>query len=290
MELNNFLTFIMYTNQNYIPIAKISLNGFFKNCGDQKIKKYLVSNSFEEETKHLLQNFDIELFNSNVPFSDGGHHFSKTILNLLDNINTDYVMIFLDDYTITRPIKWNNINNLIKLMIDQEIDYFSFMSYDYNWKELEIDYSEYNFENQKLMIFDNSYFYMYSVQPSIWKKAALKEFLEYNQNLSLHHCDTSYFFNKKGIIRGHHEDGFYVDKEFYDYEFKNTCFKKNSLTGNFAFDEHNGEDDYLFFLYSEIIRWGKFNLKTHHNNKMFLEKLFDEFSEIKNDPNYQKFI
>jgi len=46
----------------------------------------------------------------------------------------------------------------------------------------------------------------------------------------------------------------------------------------------------LFFLYSEIIRWGKFNLNTHHNNKMFLEKLLSEFSEIKNDPNYQKFI
>jgi len=118
----------------------------------------------------------------------------------------------------------------------------------------------------------------------------LKEIFECNQNISLHGMDISNIINKKGKLRDTPIENFYQDKQFYDYEFKNVCLKKNSLNSNYAFDEHNGDGDYLFFLYSEIIRWGKFNLKTHHNNKMFLEKLFDEFSEIKNNPNYQKFI
>lgn len=290
MELSNFLTFVMYTNQNYIPIAKLSLNAFFKNCGDQQIKKYLVSNSFPEQTKHLVENLDINLFDSNVPFSDAGNHYGKTILNLLETIETDYIMLFLDDYTIIKPIKWDNIKKLLEIMVDEKIDYFSFMSYDFDWPEVNVDYPKYGLENQKLMVFDSSYFYMYSVQPSIWKKDALKEILECNQNISLHGMDISNIINKKGKLRDTPIENFYQDKQFYDYEFKNVCLKKNSLNSNYAFDEHNGDGDYLFFLYSEIIRWGKFNLKTHHNNKMFLEKLFDEFSEIKNDPNYQKFI
>jgi|LakMenEpi03Aug12_release.lakeMendotaPanAssembly.Ray.scaffolds.fasta_scaffold02978_10 hypothetical protein len=280
----------MYTNQNYIPIAKIALDGFFENCGDQQIKKYLVSNAFNIETKHLVENFDIELFDSNVPFSDGGYHYGKTILNLLDNIETDYVMILLDDYVVTKPIKWDNIRNLIKVMSDQKIDYFSFMSYSYDWSELDINYTDYGLENQKLMIFDNSYFYMYSVQPCIWKRESLKEFLQKNQNLALHNMDTSNILNKKGMSRGSNNGEYYQDKEFYDYNFKNVCFKKHSLNTNYAFDEHNGEDDYLFFLYSEIIRWGKFNLNTHQNNKTFINKLFKKYNISKESSYYNRFL
>jgi len=87
---------------------------------------------------------------------------------------------------------------------------------------------------------------------------------------------------------------FHVFDNFYNClitQYPDVIFeKKNSLTSNYTFDEHNGNDDYFLMLYSEILRFGKFNFNTHSNNRIFLEKFLSEKNIDKNHEIYYKYF
>jgi hypothetical protein len=78
--------------------------------------------------------------------------------------------------------------------------------------------------------------------------------------------------------------------DFWDYEFKHICLNKNNSTGNYAFDEHNGEDDYFLFLYSEIMRHGKFNVLSHRNNRTFLDEFLPKNNINSQSEEYSKYF
>jgi hypothetical protein len=114
---------------------------------------------------------------------------------------------------------------------------------------------------------------------------------ENNLEINVNYLDTTNIRNLKGVRRhslvGHN---WTTENNFWDYGFKNVCLRKNKMTSNYAFDEHNAEDDYFLMLYSEILRFGKFNLNTHKNNKIFLEKFLQEKNIDKNHEIYYKYF
>jgi hypothetical protein len=152
------------------------------------------------------------------------------------------------------------------------------MSYNFkNWEVYNLDYSKYDLPQDIFLNLNTSYRYMLSVQPSIWNRKSLIKLLESNLKLGLHHFDTSYVRNMKGELRYNMDGDFYETKnDYWDYDFKHLCLNKTPYTSNYAFDERNVDGDYFLFLYSEIIRFGKFNFNTHHNNRFFLEKFLNE--------------
>jgi len=284
------LSIIVYTNQTYLPIAKLSVENINKHFCDVDIQKYITSNSFNGDFK--FNEMGITPIDSSIPFSENGSHFSRVLINALNEISSKYVLLILEDYIIMNDVKQNTLKNLISVMENENIDYLSLMSYEYNdWESLNIDYEKYSLPNNILMKFNYSYFYMFSVQPCIWKRESLITILEHNKNMSVHDFDTTNIKNKKGESRYSHNDGMWdTPDNFWDYNFNFVTLRKNELTKNYAFDERGSDGDYFLFLYSEIIRFGKFNFNTHQNNKIFLDKFLEEKNINKNTQNYTIFF
>jgi hypothetical protein len=286
-NINN-LSALFYTSENHVPISKLSIDEFNKFSQNIGIKKYLVSNNI----KHNLEFSDFQIINTLTPYCDGGTHFSEVMLKGLSIIDTEYVLFMLDDYTLFTDIKKENIEKLLLVMQDGKIDHLSFQSYNFNdWSVYNIDYSKYDLPDNILLNLNTSYRYMLSVQPSIWNRKSLIKLLESNEKLGLHHFDTSYVKNIKGELRHNMSGDFYETKtDFWDYGFKHICLNKSHYTSNYAFDDRNIDGDYFLFLYSEIIRFGKFNFNTHHNNRDFLEKFLNEKNITSEHPIYSKFF
>ena len=119
------LSLILYTSENYIPIAKLFVQEFNKFSNGLSIPKYIVSNNFKCETDFNSMGF--EKVDCNIPHCDGGSHFSKVMLNSLEQVKTDYIILFLEDYILTKNIKINVLDNIINLMKNENIDHISLM-------------------------------------------------------------------------------------------------------------------------------------------------------------------
>jgi hypothetical protein len=284
------LSLLVYTNQTYLPIAELCLEQIIKHFKGIEIKKYITSNSFDKNF-----NFDemgVESLTSSILFNENGSHFSEVLIKALEKINSKYVLFFLDDYFIINNVKKGVLENLISVMEDEKIDYISLMSYDYNeWETLNIDFKKYSLPDNSLVNFNYSYYYMFSVQPCIWNRESLITILQHNKNMGVHDLDITNVKNKKGDIRFHNEHGFWQTPDrFWDYNFKFVTLRKTELTKNFAFDERDANGDYFLFLYSEAIRGGKFNFKTHNNNRIFLESFLKEKNITPDLKKYKSFF
>jgi len=279
----------MVTCETHLDIAKLTIEEFIKNSTDLEIKKYITSNSFNE-TKNF-DGLDVELLDSKIPFSHGGLHFGETVLSALKKINSEYILFFLDDMCLINKIKKNNLKKILNVMTDKSIDYYSIVSWDFDWEILDINYEEYDLENNSLLSYDDKFRYMYSVHPCIWKRTSLITILENNRGISGNLLDNTNIKNLKGEIRKEIDGNYWeTNEDFWDYGFTNICSKRNKYTSNFAFDDHNGYDDYFIMLYSEILRFGKFNFNTHHNNKKFLDSFLKDKKIDNTHPIYGKFF
>lgn len=286
----NDLSLLIYTNQKYLPIAKLAIDQMNKYFANFKVPKFITSNSFDSEIDLTNNNFD--LLETNIPFSEGSTHFSPVLISALEKIDSEYVMLFLEDYFVINEVKEQTIFNLVTIMKENKIDYLSLMAYEYqNWEPLKINYKEYGLPQNILRKFDYAYLYMFSVQPSIWKKESLISILKHNPTVSVHDFDTTRIKNKKGKLRESHNNIYWeTPNDFWDYDFNFVCFERTYLTKNYAFDEREIQGDYLTFLYSEVIRWGRFNLNTHHNNRIFLENFLKEKNITKDSELYKQFF
>lgn len=284
------LSLILYTSENYIPIAKLFVQEFNKFSNGLSIPKYIVSNNFKCETDFNSMGF--EKVDCNIPHCDGGSHFSKVMLNSLEQVKTDYIILFLEDYILTKNIKINVLNNVINLMKNENIDHISLMSYEGDdWEILNLDYKTYDLKDNIFLKMNEKYRYMFSVQPCIWKKDSLIKILNHNNNITIHTFDTTYVKNMKGQLRDSITgDNYETPFDFWDYGFTHLALNKNPLTANYAFDEHNGEDDYFLLLYSEIMRHGKFNIYSHDNNRIFLDSFLLSNNINSENKEYSKYL
>jgi len=284
----NNLSVLYYTSENHAPIAKLSIDEFNKFNQNISFKKYLVSNNIKDN----IDFSDFQIINTFTPYCGGGTHFSEVMIKGLSMIDTDYVLFMLDDYTLFTEIKKENLEKIVSVMNDEKIDHVSLMSYNFkDWEIYNLDYSKYNLPQDIFLNLNTSYRYMLSVQPSIWNRKSLIKLLENNEKLGLHHFDTSYVRNMKGELRHNMVGDFYETKnDYWDYGFKHLCLNKSDITSNYAFDERKVDGDYFLFLYSEIIRFGKFNFKTHDNNRIFLEHFLTEKNITSQHPIYGKYF
>jgi len=288
--MNNQISVLVYTNENYLEIAKLFVDEFNKHATDLNIPKFLSTNSFSNK-KQFFKDSGFNLIDTEIKWDANSKHFSSVLLKSLEEIKTKYIMFFLEDYLLVSNLKLKNLNNLLSIIDKNDIDYLSFNSYSYNWEVIDTDYGSYNLPENLLMKFNYDYFYMFSVQPSIWKVSSLKTILEKNIDVSIHEFDTTNIKNAAGIKRLSHDGEFWKSEEnFWDYDMIFTCLRKCKETAGYSFDDTDIHDDYLLFLYSEVIRWGRFNLTTHHNNKKYLEKIFAEKNIKSYDPDWSKFF
>jgi hypothetical protein len=285
----NDISTLIYTNDSNLSIAKHCLLNFNKSLESLDIERFLVSNKFSNSS--MFDGLNVTLLDSQVDFKEDASHFRDVMLFALKNIKTKYVFWILDDYWFFSKFKCEVLFNLLKIMEQQSIDHLSFMAYWYNWTPVQVDYSAFNLPENCLMEFDKKYFYMFSVQPSIWKRESLIRLLEHNDGLKVWQMDTTDVKNLKGTKRGYHNYEFWdTPSDFWDYNFNSVSLKRTDLTANFAFDERGANGDYFCFLYSEVIRQGKFNFHTHANNRLFLERYLAEHGITADTSEFSKYF
>lgn len=269
------ISLIMYTNEKYIPIANLSASQINKHLL-LNIPKYLITNKFIDYNFNFL---DFHIIDTNTPFAHDASHFREVMYKTLKNyINTDYILYFQDDYYLFKDLKINNFLNLFNYIQQQDIGFMSLYGHGSECGELIENTTKFNLPS--IMKFYRSYMYSTSVQPCIWNRQFLLDILEHNEYLTLSMLDTSNFKNKMG----------YRQSDGWDYQWDTYGLVFDSPDmGGFAFDNHNGIDDYYLLMYSEIIRHGKFNTHTHYNNKIIVNKIIEEY-KLKKDSRYSNFL
>lgn len=270
----NNLSFVMYTNEKYLPIAKLSIDSLTEHF-TLPIPKYLATNHFESH----LNYHDFSIIDTQISFQNDASHFRDVMYNLLTkHVYTQYFLYFSEDYYLINTFKSDKFIQLLSYIETNNIGYMSLIGHPLCFGSIVEDVEKYDLTN--IMKFNLSYTYSFSMQPAVWNKDLFLEILENNPKLTLQMLDTTNFNNKKGI---HLSNGWDYDLEPYGFVFDNALF------GNYAFDTHNGLDDYYILLYSEIIRGGKFNIHTHINNRNTVNTIIKKYN-IKNNPIYQEFL
>ena len=284
------LSVLMYTNESYLPIASLFTKEFNKFSNGLEIKKYVCSNTFNYP--HELDFQDFVKLDSSTELSSDSRQFSKVMLDGLKQIDSEYVLFMLDDFFLITEIKVDILNSLIDVMTESKIDHLSLMSYGHSWNKLSIDYSKFNLPNDIILEVPMSYCYMFSLQPSIWKRESLIEIFTHNPNISVHEYDSSNIRNKKGERRSGDDGHGYINTpdNFWDYGFTHYCLNRTFETALYTFDDRPLEGDYFLFLYSGAMRFGKFDFNTHNNTKLYIVKYLEENNITKDHPVFGKYF
>lgn len=284
------LSLLVYTSENYLPIASLFTNEFNKFSNGLEINKYVCSNSFNYPNELDFQDF-IKV-DANTPLSNESRQFATVMLEGLKQIDSKYVLFMLDDFFMATDIKTNIMDSLLKVMDDSEIDHLSLMSYGHNWTIHNIDYSKYDLPNNIILEFPMSYLYMFSLQPSIWKTESLIQIFENNKSISVHEYDVSNIKNKKGERRYGDDGNGYINtpENFWDYGFRHCCLNRTFETAPYCFDDRPFNGDYFLFIYSGAMRSGRFDFNTHNNTREYITKFLNENNITKEHPVYGKFF
>jgi hypothetical protein len=264
------LAIVVYTNETNLPILRLFLDYFFKHNPNFDLPIYVVGNKFT--ISDLPHSDKVRYLAGDVEFDSIGGHFSKTLRNVLPQIEEDYIFYFCEDYILTDPIDITGLNNLIKLMNDENIDLFSFASSyanQYNRPLFNIDYSKYGFEDNIFHHMDPNYQHAFSIQPCVWKKSSLIQLLQDNPNINPHELDCSELANKE-----HYK---IICTKYYIYDLAYPA-------------------EYFIIGYKEIIRHGVFlmDLNGHEtitgtHGDTFVKQLIKE-NNLLGNPEYDKYI
>jgi len=130
-----------------------------------------------------------------IEFVYGNESWTKRLREKLDLIPEDYVLFMLDDMLVREPVKEDLIENALNtLKNDTNV---AVINFEPNYREANL-YSE-NWVEQK-----QGQVYLHSCQPSIWRRTALIDNLEKNENaweweLTRVNNNWKYLINNKNI-------------------------------------------------------------------------------------------
>ena len=233
MNIND-LRFVFFTNEKSTHLMELTLKYFFKHntVGNVSV---IVNNITTDDLPHKER---VEYLNGKADFSSDGGHFAKSLRNTLPLINEEYVFLFMDDYFFAADSKTDQLRSVLDLMKCENIDYFGFEDMEDGYitpdKIFESNCSDIGKGN--LFYKGNDYRYLYSLQPTIWKKSSLIEIVNKYPKLSAHEMDET-------------------EKEVKD-ENSLICLC-NDLT---SFVNDKDVSDYFCIAYYELIRHGVFHV------------------------------
>jgi hypothetical protein len=276
-NINN-LRFVYFTNENNIPLLKLTLSNFFKYNNLENIKVSVISNNYTDD---ILPYSDVvQYLNGNTPFNGQGNHFSNSLKNTLSKIKEEYIFLLLDDYHFIDDTKFSDLQKLMEFIVAEDVDYFGFDDVAANlnadgWspyyeKWLPYENENYPFGKESLYYRDNNYRYLFSVQPTIWKRKSLMALCD-RWEFSLHGLDETLPQIKQ--------------------ENKLKCFG-NSHRSHFTY---KSSDDYFVIAYVEIMRHGGFqhykncNISPDDPVIIYIDQLIKEH-DLLNKPEYRKIL
>ena len=136
---------------------------YTKNYEGHLPKTYLVT---DKKTNRCFDNVEIIVAGESLDFP-------MRIKYALQFIETEYILVTLDDYFITSKVKEDNLNYLTQYASENSVDYL--MLYD-RFKAMEKFYLPLN----NIEFIDLSVKYAITLYPSIWKKTFLNKTIKEN--------------------------------------------------------------------------------------------------------------
>ena len=259
----NNIRFVFFTNEHNVKFAELCLKHFFKHNKREGLKITLLSNKFIDN--NFEHSDKVTYMESNIDKYSQGYHFGKSLLNLLQRIEEDYIFYFCDDYFFIDEIKYDDLEELLNMMVCDNIDYFGFDNVGgiYPINEFEKYTSQCINKYKEHFYFRRpDYQYLYSVQPCIWNRKSFIKILSRHENISLHDLDETKDYLVDGSLKTIIND-------------LNSCFDHvNKKPTN---------DDYFIIAYNEIVRHGCFNIpengkpiNPNDNGVLFTYKLMED--------------
>ena len=136
-----------------------------KNWKERKGKAFIISDSNNNQLFFL--NVDVLTFgNVEVP---------KRIKSFLENVDSKYILLTLDDYFLTKPIDENEIGDAISFMDSNNIDYLRLYKHPIEHKAVR--------ENKEFKWIKYNDNYKVNLYPGIWRRDFLLYTLRNDTNI-----------------------------------------------------------------------------------------------------------
>jgi hypothetical protein len=280
MQLDN-LRFVFYTNEHNLHLIELTLSYFFKHVNLTNPKVSVIANRLPD--RPLPFSDKVSYLSGNVDFHYNGQHFAKTFLNTLPQITEKYIFFFCDDYFLVADLQSEHLNKTIELLDKHNVDYFGFDEIISHLIPTFPVFSENlaEYPDVKLLVRDNSYRYLFSVQPSIWNVQSMLNLLKNRDNISLHNLDETLSEIKEtnmllalghtGMSHFSYNDEEYHVKDITKYPYFIIAYLEISRHGVFHMPE-NG-----------------FHLSQNYSCVKFIRTLIDEF-QLKHNPEFKKLL
>lgn len=172
-------------NNNFDELAKkltILVIGFdgYKDVWNHDFK--LMNRYWKDRPRTILSNGYLSPNYQNIEIINCGKdaEWSKKVFEALKIIDTEYVLLLLEDFFITAPVNNNKLLNVIDLMDKDQIDYYQILVQlvKQSWTP-----GKYYKENKHIRIVPTNKKYPINLQAAIWrKKYLLKALGEGNYN------------------------------------------------------------------------------------------------------------
>jgi len=285
--------FVIHANERTLPIAGLCLSYFDKYCGLDNINISVIGNRFL--TKELPYSDKVNYISPDIDFDDGGSHFSPVLAKACKEIAEDYVFFFCEDYMLIDNIDLDGLDKLVKLMVGDNVDMFSFASNQpiiNNYQKYE-NSVKYGFNENDIYYVWDGYMYQYSVQPCLWRKSSLLDLLNYNPTLRLHHLDTSHIKGKTGTYRTIDHSG--PVQKYVGWSERDKYNHKILCPSQMIFDYYPQAGEKFIINYIEVLKSGKFilpsNSRLAEDNRVvqLIYKIIDE-NNLKSDPNFNRYF
>lgn len=147
----------------YIDLWRDFFGLMKKNWPDCPYDLYVIDNEIQ------LSDSDTCGLDVNVINAGKNAEYSKKIQMAIEHIDAEYLLLLLEDFYIVSPVCTKKIIDIMKLIENEDIDYYSMPMPEFiDKKEKE------SFKDYSLRKISKNREYIFSCQPSIWNKDFLK--------------------------------------------------------------------------------------------------------------------
>lgn len=155
--MRNELTLLIHSCEKFSDLWPAHFELLNKNWANRNIKTFLVT---DEAT-------DVSYDGVSIFSAGSGKELSERIESVLPLIQTEYVLVTLDDYFETEPINSNKIDSLIDVMEKETLDYICL----FNRPKTNTHLKDY----RNLFEVDLTRNYRVNLYPGLWRKSFMEK-------------------------------------------------------------------------------------------------------------------
>jgi len=163
------ISIAIFTCDAYKDLWKANLFFVRKNFPNCLLEKVFLITDIEPSKDDLPQN-DNDFYDIIVSESKDKQNFFGKMNPLLQKLNTDYFLFFLDDYFLTRKIDDKLIETIIDFIENKKIDYFKL-----NLRSKKRCLKSLKFNGVKFYQLNTNIRYAIDLYPSIWRKEFVQQ-------------------------------------------------------------------------------------------------------------------